>query len=232
MNSQDWDSTGGGQILCAARILSVGTSVGRRDNRSIGIIPSSTFYRPVARIFAAGCWKSETIDIPGNSVRRRSRCRRSSIFTPTLPFRGYLQGEDPAICADLTKADHIPSDSFDCIILTFTLQFIFDVRAAIRTVARILNPGGVALLVFPGITQISRYDMDNWGEFWRFTSLSARRLFEEVFRPDDVTVTTYGNVLAATASLQGLISSELRREELDHWDRDYELVIGLRAVKR
>ena len=55
------------------------------DNRSIGIIPSSTFYRPVARIFAAGCWKSETIDIPGNSVRRRSRCRRSSIFTPTLP---------------------------------------------------------------------------------------------------------------------------------------------------
>ena len=136
------------------------------------------------------------------------------------------------ICADLTKADHIPSDSFDCIILTFTLQFIFDVRAAIRTVARILKPGGVALLVFPGITQISRHDMDNWGEFWRFTSLSARRLFEEVFRPDDVTVTTYGNVLAATASLQGLISSELRREELDHWDRDYELVIGLRAVKR
>ncbi len=66
-------------------LLAVGTSVGRRDNRSIGIIPSSTFYRPVARIFAAGCWKSETIDIPGNSVRRRSRCRRSSIFTPTLP---------------------------------------------------------------------------------------------------------------------------------------------------
>ena len=26
--------------------------------------------------------------------------------------------------------------------------------------------------------------------------------------------------------------AELRREELDHWDRDYELVIGLRAVKR
>lgn len=46
-----------------------------------------------------------------------------------------------------------------------------------------------------------------------------------------MTVTTYGNVLAATASLQGLISSELRRE-VDHWDRDYELVIGLRAVKR
>lgn len=146
----------------------------------------------------------------------------------------HVQPDAPGatICGDLTKADHIASDSFDCIILTFTLQFIFDLRAAIRTVARILKPGGVALLVFPGISQISRYDMDNWGECWRFTSLSARKLFEEAFRPEDVTVTTYGNVLAATASLHGLISSELSREELDHWDRDYELLIGVRAVKR
>ncbi len=68
---------------------------------------------------------------------------------------------------------------------------------------------------------------------WRMRSSNgARRLFEEVFQPDDVSVTTYGNVLAATASLQGLISSELRQDELDHWDRDYELVIGVRAVKR
>ncbi|MDR4478982.1 MAG: methyltransferase domain-containing protein [Nitrospira sp.] len=136
------------------------------------------------------------------------------------------------IFGSLTNADHIPADSFDCIIVTFTLQFIFDVRAAIRTLARILKPGGVVLLVFPGISQISRYDMDHWGDFWRFTSLSTRRLFEEAFHPEDVTVKTYGNVLAATASLHGLIATELRREELDHWDRDYELVIGVRAVKR
>ncbi len=44
-------------------------------------------------------------------------------------------------------------------------------------------------------------------------------------------VKSYGNVLAATASLQGLISPELRRDELDYWDRDYELVIGVRAKK-
>ena len=73
--------------------------------------------------------------------------------------------------------------------------------------------------------------MDTWGEYWRFTSLSVRLLFEEAFRPSDITVSTYGNVLSATASLQGLISSELRREELDYYDRDYELLIGIRAVK-
>lgn len=136
------------------------------------------------------------------------------------------------IQGDLTRAPHIPSNSFDCIILTFTLQFIYDVQSALRTIARILKPNGVVLVVVPGISQIARYDMDSWGEYWRFTSLSVRLLFEEVFGPDDITVSTYGNVLAATASLQGLISSELRPDELDHYDRDYELLIGIRAIKR
>ncbi len=135
------------------------------------------------------------------------------------------------IHADLTKGDHIPSAVFDCAILTFTLHLIFDVRAVLMTVERILKPGGVVLIVVPGISQLSRYDMDASGDYWRFTSLSIRMLFEEVFHPEDVMVKTYGNVLAATASLQGLISTELRRDELDYWDRDYELVIGVRAKK-
>jgi SAM-dependent methyltransferase len=135
------------------------------------------------------------------------------------------------IVADLTSADHIPSNTFDCAILTFTLQFIYDVRAALRTLHRILKPGGVLLMAVPGISQIARYDEDNWGEYWRFTSRSARMLLAEVFRPESLTVQTHGNVLAALASLHGLISNELRREELDHCDRDYQLVITIRAVK-
>ena len=145
---------------------------------------------------------------------------------------GFPGSAGTSIQADLTKAEHIPSGIFDCAILTFTLQFIFDVRAAIRTVQRILKPGGVALIVVPGISQLSRYDMDTWGEYWRFTSLSIKMLMEEIFHPEDVTVKTYGNALSAMASLQGLVATELRRDELDYWDRDYELVIGVRVMKR
>ena len=48
------------------------------------------------------------------------------------------------IVADLTCADDvIPSQAFDCIILTQTLEVIYDVRAALRTVHRALKPGGV-----------------------------------------------------------------------------------------
>jgi SAM-dependent methyltransferase len=135
------------------------------------------------------------------------------------------------ITADLTQAAPLPSETFDCIIFTQTLQFIYDVRAALRTLYRILKPGGVLLATGHGISQIARWDMDHWGEYWRFTSLSAHRLFTEVFPEAGVTVQAHGNVLAALAFLQGLVAEELRREELDYFDPDYEVLITIRAVK-
>jgi hypothetical protein len=115
-------------------------------------------------------------------------------------------------------------------VLTQTLHLIYDVRAAISTLHRILRPGGVLLTTFPGISQIDHYE---WGEswYWAFTARSARRLFEEVFAADGVKVETHGNVFAATAFLQGIALEELRREELDHNDPDYQVTIAVRAVK-
>ena len=134
------------------------------------------------------------------------------------------------IVGDLAAADHIPSDLFDCVILTQTLQYIYDVRAAIRTLYRILKPGGVVLATFPGITKISHRD---WGYtwYWNFTALSARRLFEEAFPADAVNVETHGNVLAAISLLHGLATEELRRDELEHHDPEYEVLLTAKAVK-
>lgn len=56
---------------------------------------------------------------------------------------------------DLTEGKTLPSEAFDCVILTQTLHLIFDMQAALRTIARILKPGGVLLATVPGITQIS-----------------------------------------------------------------------------
>jgi len=84
----------------------------------------------------------------------------------------------------------------------------------------------------PGISQISRHDMDRWGDFWRFTSASARRLFEERFSGDAVDVRSRGNVKAAVAFLHGLASRELRPKELERDDPDYELLITVRAIRR
>ena len=132
------------------------------------------------------------------------------------------------IVADLTRADHIESGSFDCIVCTQTLLLIYDVRAAIATLARVLRPGGVVLATVPGISRICG-EIDFWGDYWRFTRASARRLFEEAFPPGDVQVETYGNVLAAVAFLHGLAAHELKREELDLHDPNFEVLIGVRA---
>jgi hypothetical protein len=136
------------------------------------------------------------------------------------------------LVGDLQTGAGIPESAFDCMLLTQTLPFIFDFEGAIETIHKALRPGGVALLTFPGISQISRYDMDRWGDYWRFTDASARRLFDGLFGAENVTVVTFGNVLVACAFLQGLASDELDENELGYCDKDYQVTIGVRVVRR
>jgi SAM-dependent methyltransferase len=139
---------------------------------------------------------------------------------------------EATIVGDLAGPLAVPADSFDCIICTQTLPVIYQVSAALRTLFRVLKPGGILLVTVPGVAhQISRYDMDRWGDYWRFTSLSMRRLMHEVFPPDHVEVQAEGNVLAAVAFLHGVAMEELRPAELDYRDPDYELSILVRARK-
>ena len=135
------------------------------------------------------------------------------------------------IIADLTDAPQIPDDSFDCAIVTQTLQFVYDVRAALATLERILAPGGVLLSTVPGLTKISQPEDEQWGEWWHYTSRSAKRLAEEAFGVGNVEVAAYGNVLSAAGCLYGLAASDLRPEELEARDRLYEVIVGIRAVK-
>lgn len=141
-------------------------------------------------------------------------------------------GDPPiTIVSDLADGGGIPGEAFDCVIVTQTLQMIYEAGRAVRTMHRILRPGGVVLVTAPGITRISRYDMDHWGEHWHFTSCSARRLFEEAFPAECVNVGTYGNVLTAVSFLHGVAAEELTVQELAFHDPDYELLVAVRAVK-
>jgi SAM-dependent methyltransferase len=134
------------------------------------------------------------------------------------------------IVGDLSDAPHIPSEAFDCAVITQTLQLIYNVRGAVQTLHRILKPGGVLLVTVPGITRISH---EEWAEswFWLFTSASAKRVFGEFFGAANVEVESHGNVLAAISFLHGLARDEFRPEELDYHDPDYEVIITIRAVK-
>lgn len=202
---------------------------------------------PVSRLF--GCDRGQPIDryyierfLSGQQLDIKGCVLEIGDDTYTKKFGGaritksevlhIAEGNPKAtIVADLTRADHIPSGIFDCIICTQTLQFIYDVPAATRTLHRILKPGGVLLATFSGISQISRYDMDRWGDYWRFTDASARQLFSEAFGLANVTITTHGNVLVACSYLHGLGAQDLEQSEVEYDDPDYQVLITVRAIK-
>lgn len=139
---------------------------------------------------------------------------------------------DATIIADLTHADHVASDQFDCIIFTQSLQMIYDMKTALRTLHRILKPGGVLLLTSHGISKIARrLGRDDWGEYWHLTTQSAEALFRETFPAADIEVSSYGNVLSALCYLHGLAAEELPVDKLDYLDADFEVIVTVRAVK-
>jgi len=201
---------------------------------------------PVSRVF--GFDRGTPVDryyienfLAGNGADIRGRVLEVGDDSYTRRFGGdrvtqrdvlHVSDANPqaTIIADLASADHIPSDAFDCIVLTQTLHLIYDVQSAIRTLYRILKPGGVLLTTFPGITQIDHFDW-NGSWYWAFTALSAKRMFGEVFPAANFKVETHGNVLASIAFLHGLAFEELRAEELDYNDPDYQVIIAVRATK-
>jgi hypothetical protein len=137
---------------------------------------------------------------------------------------------DATIVADLAVADVIPSERFDCFILTQTLQLIYDTHAALAHAHRILRSGGVLLVSVPAVSRVDPASgLD--GDYWRFTAASCRALFGAIFGAENVVVRSYGNVLAAIAFLAGIAAEELSLRELNVNDDYSPLVITVRAVK-
>jgi hypothetical protein len=135
------------------------------------------------------------------------------------------------IVGDLTDVRTLPENAVDCFVCTQTFNFVFDVQRAVLGAHHLLRPGGVLLATVAGISQISRFDMERWGDYWRFTTASVRKLFEPVF--GEVEIGSLGNVLAATAFLQGIAVEDLPDPTLlDASDPDYQVIITLVARKR
>ena len=136
------------------------------------------------------------------------------------------------IIGDLAQPETLPDKMVDCFICIQTLNFIFDVRKAIVGCFRLLKDGGVFLGTVSGISQIPRYDMDRWEDYWRFTDLSLKELFAEYFREENITIQTYGNVFVANAFLQGLAIEDIGDASLLNVnDSDYQVTLGIRAVR-
>jgi hypothetical protein len=135
------------------------------------------------------------------------------------------------IIGDLTRKETLPENLIDCFICTQTFNFIYDFREAIRGAHTVLKKDGVLLATLAGVSQVSVYDMDRWGDFWRFTTRSASDVFAEVFGKENVKVGYYGNVLSSVGLFHGVSAEELTPAELDVMDPAYQNIITVIARK-
>ncbi len=192
--------------------------------------------KPIDRHYIEGFLAAHASDVRGHvlEVGEDTYTRRFGAARVTSSDILHADESNPAatVVADLVDARHLADDRFDCFICTQTLTYIYDLRSAVATIRRILKPGGVLLSTVPGISQTSPHDRDRWGEHWRFTDQSFGRLLGDAFGVSNVQVQAHGNVLSSTAFLQGLAVEDLTREELDHRDARYPLLVTGRAAKR
>jgi len=118
---------------------------------------------------------------------------------------------------------------FDCIIATQVLNFIYDQKGALNGLRNILSENGTVLATLAGLTPISRHDTNLWGDYWRYTDMSAIKLFKEFFH--DVEVSTYGNFIAARSFIDGYAAEEIKDEHLNHNDENFQIVICIKASR-
>jgi SAM-dependent methyltransferase len=171
--------------------------------------------------------RGRVLEIGEDTYTRRFGAER---VTQTDVLHVHERNPRATFVGDLATADHIPTEAFDCIILTQTLQYIYELRPAIRTLHRILKPGGVLLATAPGTTSVAtRSEWPTW--YWSFTENALRRLLGEVFPEDALALETHGNVLVAMSFLHGLAAEELTAKERDTPDPDFPIVMTARAVK-
>jgi len=135
------------------------------------------------------------------------------------------------VIADLRDLAPISDDTYDCLIVTQVLQYIDDLDAAVRSMHRVLKPGGSLLVTVPTLGKLDGHEDHVAGHYWRFTPDSARYLFQKRFAPDKVEVQGWGNVLVATSMLQGLAVEEFPRAKLQRYDPLFTCGVTVSATK-
>ena len=190
---------------------------------------------PIDRYYIESFIKENEIDLKGAALEISENTYTKRFDYGVTSFEVLHVDESnrkATIIGDLAQPENLPEKMVDCFICTQTLNFIFDIRKAVEGCFRLLRDGGVFLGTVSGISQISRYDMERGGDYWRFTDLSLKKLFSEYFREENITIQTYGNVFAANAFLQGLALEDIEDKSLLNVnDPDYQVTLGIRAVR-
>jgi SAM-dependent methyltransferase len=128
---------------------------------------------------------------------------------------------------DLADAAQIPSNYYDCFLVPNTFQHILDLHPALRTMLRVVKPGGTLLASAAGLLPL----IPDGGDYWRLTPAGWRFVLEGEWPGCEVVVEGHGNCLAAAAAMYGLAGEELSTAELEARDPRYPVLMTVRCRK-
>jgi SAM-dependent methyltransferase len=128
---------------------------------------------------------------------------------------------------DLADAREIPDDSYDCMLAPQTLQHVGDLQGVLRTMRRVVKPGGCLLASASGLLPLIPDGEDNW----HLSPSGWRRILAREWAGSEISVDGHGNCLAAIAAMHGLALEELTEDELKVNDPRYPVLITIRCRK-
>jgi SAM-dependent methyltransferase len=144
---------------------------------------------------------------------------------------------DVRVVADLSRADHVEADQYDCFVNQFTMTVVFDVEAALYHAIRILKPGGVLLVNFGCVDYFLHQGLDMgtgaplYMHHW-FTPLQVEDTLRRLgLGADDYKMNVYGNLATRIAFQMNIPSEELSARERDTIDPGHPLLICVRVEK-
>ncbi len=141
------------------------------------------------------------------------------------------------VIADLARAGTVPGAQYDCFLVQFTNNVIYDITSALYHAIRLLKPGGVLLTNFwcTDFYFADGLDMGTGAPLymhWFFTPIQVENLLLGLgLVRTDYTLTVYGNLLAKTAFLMNLPARELTPAERETRDPGQPLLICARIVR-
>lgn len=148
---------------------------------------------------------------------------------------------DVRVIADLSRADHVSGDTYDCFVVQFTTAVIYDLDAFVYHAIRLLKPGGILLINFWCVDFYLHRGLDMgtapkghpplYMYHWS-TPIGIHNLLHNLgLSSSDYQLQIYGNLLARMAFLLNLPARELTAQERDYIDPGQPLLICARIVK-
>lgn len=217
-----------------ARVL-LNTLRSKRPPVFDGLSPVSGHYgndrgRPLDRYYIETFLDSHKHLIKG-TVLEVGDDRYTRKFGQSRVISGDILDIDPSnraadLRGDLTRPDMFPENRYNTIILTQTLHIIFDYSSVLESLKKMIKNGGCIFVTLPVVSRIDTAAGLS-RDCWRFTTASARGIFESHFPGSTVNVRAYGNVLTCAAFLYGYAVEEFSKEQVDFFDPDFPLIIGV-----